>query len=154
MKNVAFRVFKIAIVLIVVAIAFLYLMRSKPVFLSIPPDDTIRPRNFCIMNPFRETSSETVAETYLQKMRDGDIDSISQLFGNDEARRNSILEVEKKYPVRSWRIGDRKDSKDKVLIMYWVTRGGEYGTGIEEEVHLWLVRTEHEWAVQTYSAIY
>jgi hypothetical protein len=150
LKKVAFRVFKIALILLVAASAFLYLTRAKPVILSAALDDTIRPRNYCIMNPFRDAASEAVAETHLRKLRNGDMNSISSLVGD----RQYILEEEKKYPIQSWRIGSRKDSPDSVELMYWVSRGGEYTRGLEEAVYLSLVRRQQGWTLQSYSAIY
>jgi len=53
-------------ILIVFSIAWLYSNRSRAVIYSFSPDpDMVRPRNYCLLNPFRDKSPEIIAEKHL-----------------------------------------------------------------------------------------
>ena len=134
--------------LIISFVAILYLTRSSwIVLLSIPPDDTIRPRDYCILNPFRDNQPEKLAEMCLAKVSAGEVDAISS-YRDKEA----ILELERKWPIQAWRVGSREDKAGKTEIMYWLRRGNGY-TG-EEEVLVGLTRTGNTWELESFSAIY
>lgn len=140
----------LAIVIVGLA-ALLFLMRSHPVLLRVPPDSNIRPRYYCLLNPFRDKAPENVAETYLNKLREGQVDVISTYIGE----RKDIPEKEKQWPIQSWRVGNREDITDQSELMYWVKRGNGYFTeGYEEEVHFRMVRSGGNWEVKSFSAIY
>src|SRR5262245_51130362 len=142
-------------ILAVFSVAFLYSTRSRAVIYSFSPDpDAVRPRTYCLMNPFRDKSPEIIAEKYLRGLRAGDVESFRPFFhAREEADR--ILDNEKKWPIRSWRIGARHDRPGETELMYWVTRGGGYSKdGIEEEVRFWIKHSGSGWSVNSYSAIY
>lgn len=145
------RTATILIVLIVASAIFLYVTRSKSVVLRIPPDDTIRPRYHCLLNPFRDKTPEELAELILNKLRDGQVEAISPYIGESKI----FLEKESQWPVESWRVGNREDKTDKTEIMYWVKRGnGYFREGYEEEVMFEVGWTEGSWKVKSFSAIY
>jgi hypothetical protein len=139
---------KILFVLVISLLLGLYLIRSRSVLLRIPSDDTIRPRYYCVVNPFRDKAPEYVAQQYLNQLKAGEIESISSYIGE----RQDILEKERKWPIQSWRIGDRIDQTDKTAIQYWVTRGNGYNS--EEEVTFDLLQSSGKWELKTYRAIY
>jgi len=155
MKKIALRVVKIILFIAIASTLLLYFIRSRPVVFSFAPDpDMIRPRNYCILNPFRDKSPEVVAETYLKKLHDGDLASIRP-FLNDENQRQHIEARESEYPIQSWRIGERTDKPDETMLMYWVTRGGGYSSnGEEEEVRFWIKKSAAGWSLTLYNAIY
>ena len=65
------------------------------------------------------------------------------------------MDNEKKWPIQSWRIGDRKDMPRETELMFWVTRGGGYSKDFgEEEVRLWIKQSGSSWSLNSYSAIY
>jgi hypothetical protein len=131
--------------------AWLYLTRSNPVLLTISADDTIRPRSYCLLNPFRNKEPERIAENYLSKLRAGVITEVAPFIGSNQY----ILEEEKKWPIQSWRIGDRQDTDKKTEILYWVQRGNGYSKdGMEEEVRFFMKESNRNWRVTHYSAIY
>ena len=148
MKKYLRRISQILALLIIGSVVLLYLTRSHPVLLRIPPDDTIRPRYYCVLNPFRDKAPEKLAEQYLNKLREGTVEAIAPFLGE----RTYILEKEKQWPIQSWRIGDRKDTAEKVEIMYWVKRDNGYSG--EEAVFFDVIRSGENWKVKTYSAIY
>ena len=129
----------------------LFLMRSQPVLLRVPPDSNMRPRYYCLLNPFRDRAPENVAETYLNKLREGQVDVISSYIGANKY----IPEKEKQWPIKSWRVGNREDASDKSEIMYWVTRGNGYSnSGYEDAVYFRLLRSGDSWELKSFSAIY
>jgi hypothetical protein len=131
--------------------ALLFLLRSRPVLLRIPPDDTIRPRYYCLLNPLRDRAPENVAESHLNELREGRVEIISPYIGENKY----LLEKEKEWPIQSWRVGGREDAADKSELMYWVKRGNGYSKGgYEEEVRFTIVRSGGSWEVESFGAIY
>ena len=145
------RFFSVVIpVLILITVGFLFLIRSNPVVLRIPKDDTIRPRYYCVLNPFRDKGPEIIAASYLNQLRDGQVQSISCCVGEQY-----VLQNEKQWPIKSWRIGNRRDSAGRSDILYWVKRGNGYSqNGHEEEVHVTMIRSATGWQLQSFSAVY
>ena len=149
MKRFIKRAILIGVLLVISFVAILYLTRSSWIVLvSIPPDDTIRPRDYCILNPFRDTQPEKLAEIYLAKLSLGEVDAISSYIRDKE----TILDLERKWPIQAWRVGSREDKAGKTEIMYWVRRGNGYMG--EEEVFFGLTRSGNAWDVESFSAIY
>src|SRR5690349_20272328 len=121
MKLLLRRFFVITTVLIVCALVGLFLTRSRPVVLKMPPDDSTSSRSYCVMNPFRDKGPENVAVGYLSKLRSGQVQSISCCIHEEY-----FVEKEKEWPIQSWRLGNRTDSAGKSVILYWVKRGNGY----------------------------
>lgn len=137
-----------AVALFSLAAILLFLTRSNFIVLRIPLDDTIRPRTFCVMNPFRNQAAEQLAEIYLHKLREGDVEVIAPFVGAN----NYILDNERKWPIRKWRVRDLKHQNGKYEIMYWVNRGNGYDA--EEEAYFGMEQTANGLKLVTYSAIY
>jgi hypothetical protein len=132
-------------------LSILFLNRSRSVLLRIPPDSTVRPRYYCLLNPFREKGPETVAASYLNRLRTGEVQSISCCIGEKEY----VLEKEKEWPIQSWRVGNRTDTSGRSDILYWVKRGNGYSRdGYEEEVHFTIVNSDDGWQLESFSAVY
>lgn len=100
------RVSYVISILTIGTVGFLFLTPAKPVLLRIPMDDTIRPRNYCLLNPFRDREPEIVAAGYLNQLRSGQVESIACCIGE----RKYLLRKEMQWPIDSWRVGDRADS--------------------------------------------
>jgi hypothetical protein len=95
-----------------------------------------------------------VAEKYLEALRRGDVESIRPFLSGQE-RTQHILDNEKKWPIRSWRIGDRRDSPGETELMFWVRRGGGYSKdGYEESVLLLIKQSGNGWSLNLYNAGY
>jgi hypothetical protein len=125
----------------------------RPVLASISPDPTmLRPRNYCIMNPFRDRLPERAADEFLRQLRDGHVTVLATTGG---ASREHLIENETKWPIEQWRIGRRKDEQHRVELMYWVRRGNGYSRdGYEEEVYMTVDRSRGPARVIQFSAIY
>src|SRR6185295_1896747 len=138
-------------ILLLGSIGLLFVTRSNPVVLRVPKDDTIRPRYYCVLNPFRDKGPELVAAGYLDQLRDGQVQSISCCVGECKY----VLDKEKEWPIQSWRVGNRSDSAGTSNIVYWVKRGNGYSqSGYEEEVHVTMIRSARGWQLQSFSAVY
>jgi hypothetical protein len=138
------------VVLSLMIVGSLYVTRSQPVMLRLTPDDNIRPRYYCLMNPFRDRTPEKVAEDYFGKLAAGQVASISCCT----RQYDHISEREKEFPILSWRIGNRQDNTEESELMYWVKRGNGYPVGHEDQVHFRMVRSGNIWKLQSFSAIY
>lgn len=151
MKRYLRKASQVLALLIISLTVVLFLLRSRPVLLKIPPDNTIRPRYCCLLNPFRNKTPENVAEAYLNQLRTGRVEVISPYIGENKY----IPEKEKKWPIQSWRVGSREDGTERSELMYWVTRGnGYFKDSYEEEVRFTVVRAGGTWEVKSFSAIY
>lgn len=147
------RILLIAITLIVISgtTGYLFLTKANPVVLRVAPDRTMRPRYYCLLNPFRDQGPEVVAIDYLEKLKAGHVQSISCCIREQQ----HLLEAETKWPIQSWRVGDRTDSAGRSELTYWVKRGNGYSAnGYEEIVHFTIVRSVSGWKLQSFSAVY
>src|SRR5262249_48739514 len=144
--------FVFATVLVLASVVVLFLTRSRPVVLKIPPDDSSSPRYYCVLNPFRDQGPETVAQRYLNKLRSGEVQSISCCVGESKY----VVDAEKKWPIQSWRLGNRTDSAGKSVILYWVKRGNGYYSedNYEAEVLFTIVDSGKGWELGSFSAVY
>lgn len=138
--------------LIMGVVLLLVLLRSHPVLLKIPTtDDSTNPRYYCIVNPFRDKGPETIAEAHLNRLSDGQIETVSCCVGE----RKYVLEKEKQFPIRSWRLGNRSDDQNGSQLVYWVKRGNGYpANGYVSEVHFTVIRVGASWQVLSFSAVY
>src|SRR5262245_2145673 len=158
MKKTLIRLSLAIAILSAFSAALLYSTRSRPVIFSFSPDpDMVRPRNYCLLNPFRDKSPEIIAEKHLEALRRGDVESIRPFLHydqDDQEHVHHILDNEKKWPIRSWRIGERQDRPGETELMFWVIRGGDYSKYGEEEVRLWIKQSGSGWSLNSYNAIY
>src|SRR5688500_15468139 len=78
----------------------LYLQRnSRAALFCASLDDSIRPRDHCLMNPFRDKQPEVLAENILRELKNGNRDAILPFL--NEVSKNRIWESEKKYQVET-----------------------------------------------------
>jgi hypothetical protein len=156
MKKALIRLSLSIAILSAFSAALLYSTRSRPVIFSFSPDPAmVRPRNYCLLNPFRDKSPEIIAEKHLEALRRGDVESIRPFLDYDQEHVHHILDSEKKWPIQSWRIGERRDRLGETELMFWVKRGGDYSKdGSEEEVRLWIKQSGSGWSLNSYNAIY
>ncbi len=124
---------------------------SRPTIVCIPLDDGIRPKTYCVLNPFRSRDEEAIAERVLEELKNGNIDAVLP-YCRDNTDKERYLENEVNYRIISWRVAEINISGDELRIQYWVLRSN-YPWG-EEEVRFFFNRTSKGWALQTYTAIY
>ena len=119
------------VILATVATAAMYATRhSRPTLFKISLEDTLRPRSHPILNPFRDRAPERICEIYLRALKAGRTEAIRPFVASEN--RVHILQRESQYRVLSWRIGDRDGSSNRMMVLYWVNRGGGYPPGEEE----------------------
>jgi len=135
---------------IVAVVVLLVLLRDHPVLLRIPNNDSISPRYYCLVNPFREKGPEAVATASLNSLSAGQIDVVSCCVSGS----TYILAKEKEFPIKSWRLGDRKDQNGEAQLVYWVKRGNGYPEGYEAEVHFTVSKVGNGWQLRSFSAVY
>jgi hypothetical protein len=130
----------------------LYIQRNtRPAVFCTSLDDSIRPRDHCLMNPFRDKQPEVLAEKVLQELKTGNRGAILPYL--NEENKNRILENEKKHQVENWRIGSREDSENQISLMYWVSRKNYYD-GLTESVFFFFEREGNEWKLKQFNAGY
>ena len=137
----------------IACVCVLYLQRnSSSTIICIKPDNNIRPRTYCLMNPFRDKQAEKIAEGILKNLRNGETDSLLPYLSHlNEDNKNHILEREKEFQITNWRIGRRIDTEDEISLMYWTSRKNYEW---EEEINFDFVRENGEWKLKSFSAIY
>jgi hypothetical protein len=139
----------IAVMLITVA---LYLMRSRSVlYAGDIAGDPVGESSFSIFNPFRDRSPEHVAETFLELMKGGQCEQAMAALPAEQEYRQYICESEKKYPLMSWTLKNRKDEPQKVKMFYWY-----WPEGSESHDRLWVVAEKcgEQWQITSYERYY
>src|SRR5262249_51303994 len=62
---------------------------------------------------------------------------------------------EKTLPIRSWRIGERRDRPCETELIFRAPRGMGYSKdGYEEVVRFWIKQSGSGWSLSSYGAIY
>ncbi len=151
------RILLLAILSVVAACtataAYLFVVReTRPVIACYDPDNNIRSRTRCILNPFRYYIAEEKAEEVLLKLKYGQTQILIPFFEHlEQDNMDHILENESKYRVKSWRIGEWTQNGDELNLMYWVKRENY---DWEEEVRFYFSRNTSDWNLVSYSAIY
>ncbi len=134
MKRYFFAISLFMFVFFAATLLTLYIQRnSRPALFCTSLDDSIRPRNYCLMNPFRDKQPEILAERIFQELKNGDINILLPYLNGLSDERNvtedeikRFLENEKRYKVKEWRIGNREDSETAIYITYRVSRENYY----------------------------
>jgi hypothetical protein len=134
-------------------IAAAILADRRPVLIRVSPDRTrVRPRTYCVMNPFRDRGTERAAAEFLTQLASG---NVRVLPLSEASSRDYFVERETEFPIRRWRIGRRENLGNRVELMYWVKRGNGYSRdGYEEEVHITVDRSRQPPKVIGFSAVY
>lgn len=159
-KRFLLAIFVFVFIFFFAVLITLYLQKeSRPVIFCGGLDDSIRPRNYCLMNPFRDKQPEIMAEEVLQELKNGNYQVITPYLSDlNEDRKNHFLENEKKFQIKNWRIGNRENTKENVSIMFWVSRQNYFNEVSNfdyiEEVHFYFVREGNAWKLKDFSAIY
>src|SRR5215475_4321648 len=136
---------------IVGMVLLLVLLRAHPVLLRIPPDDSTSPRYHCLVNPFRDKEPEALAVSYLEHLSAGQVEVVSCCVGES----SYVLAEEKQFPIKSWRLGDRRDDNGESQLVYWVKRGNGYSEeGYEGEVHFRVSKVGNSWQLRSFSGVY
>ncbi|HEX9983223.1 MAG TPA: hypothetical protein VGF69_08165 [Thermoanaerobaculia bacterium] len=92
-----------------------------PVVLRFADPSELRPPFFTMLNPFREKAPEDVAETLLSRLQSGDLSALDIVQTPGGVSIN-IREKEREYPLRRWKLTDRRDSGGRVTLVYQTAR--------------------------------
>lgn len=155
MKRITFLISLFVASLLIFAILILYGQRdSRPTIICTSLDDSIRPRDYCLMNPFRDKQPEFLADKVFHELKNGNTKIILPYLENlNEEQKNHFLENETKYKIENWRIGNRKNAENKSEIMYWVSRR-DYFDGHLENVWFSFEFENGEWKIKSWGAGY
>lgn len=123
------------------------------IIVCIPIDDRLRPRNPCLLNPFRNRDAERVTEQVLQELKNGNAAAIlPYLSERTPDEQQHLLGRESEYRITGWRLAGAEREGLYLTLDYWVSRAN-YPVD-EEEAKFGLVQTDYGWKVKWYSAIY
>lgn len=153
MKKIAVSILIFLTAFSIASLCVLYLRRdSNPILLCVDPDVNLRPRTYCLLNPFRDKPAENVAEEILKRLRNGETETLLPYLSHlNEDNKNRILESEKNFQIKSWRIGRLEETEDEFSLKYWTLRQNYEW---EEEVNFHFVRENGEWKLKSFSVIY
>ncbi|HEY0429063.1 MAG TPA: hypothetical protein VGC76_14880 [Pyrinomonadaceae bacterium] len=149
MKKFAAPILVFAAMFLLACGCVLYVRRDSRPFIFCFFDDGVRAPNRCLMNPFRDRKLENIAENILEKLRNGETDSIVPYLTEDN--RNRILQRENEFQITNWHIGEINRTEDKLSLKYWTSRRNYKG---EEEVNFIFTRENDEWKLKYFSAVY
>ena len=152
MKKVGVAVSILGLLVFGIVAQVVFQNRSDTILFCVPQDGGVRPRNYCILNPFRDRDAEVLAEQVLTELKQGNTDTLIPIITNlDADQQERYLSNERKYRITSWRIGAVEAKADELTIQYWVSRTNYPGV---EEVGFHFIRTSGVWNLKSYSAIY
>ena len=152
MKKAAIAILVCVMLVIAIGAGVLFQRRADATVACIPLDGGIRPRSYCVMNPFRDRSAELNAESVLGELKSGNTSALLPYLPDlDDGQRERHLSNESVYRIVSWRIGGIEVS-DQLSIKYWVSRSNYPGG--EEEATFYFSRSGDQWKLDSYNAIY
>lgn len=103
------------------------------------------------MNPFRDRQAEAIAEQILEQLKAGNTNVlVPYLSEKEDDDRERYRSNESEYRITSWHNGDVEINGEELSIQYWVSRLNHPG----DEVHFFFARTEGQWKLRSYDAIY
>ena len=131
--------------------AYLLIMQSRSVlYRYFEAGSPTKEPAFVIFNPFRDRHPERVAEVFLERMKDGECNSLMSGFKNDPQYLQDTCERENTNRLTSWRIRNRTDEAQSVK-MYYQVDGHNYSDG-----QLWMTveKRGDQWQVTRYDRIH
>jgi len=146
--------FLVAAVSFSLAIGLYMAIVRPPVLITPGPGPLFHDPRFTVLNPIRSRGPERAAESFLDLLRTGRIETaMSQLEGTDPKNMAVIQEEERSYPLTGWRLVDRHDRAGECTMTYAYTFEGFVG---ELRLRLDIVTKKESdaWQVIEYHRIY
>jgi hypothetical protein len=99
-----------------------------------------------VLNPFRDLAPEQSATTFLEELRNGQCTAVASLC------QYALVE----HRVSEWRLANRQDRNDRVLLYYKLTKYATAETkySFTGEGLIEVVRTQSGWEVANYSSYF
>jgi len=143
-----------AFTLIVVIAAFIFCLGQPSVLVHFKDQAAVDPGDglFVIFNPTRNREPEYAANSLLENFKVGRCHQAIGALPKDEYSPNTC-EKEEEYKLTSWKLADRKDETDKVILHFKASRkdhpGNAYG-------NVWITAKKYKdgWKVVRYEAWY
>ncbi|HEY3025145.1 MAG TPA: hypothetical protein VGJ55_03235 [Pyrinomonadaceae bacterium] len=133
--------------------AYLFFTRSHPVLYRYVDRAAGNYSAFVILNPFREREPERQAEVVLQRLKDRKCTQALSLQALDSARVEYLCERERKYPLETWSLMDRKGDGRNAELIYTINRTA--GDGKTSSSLAWLTMDNNGgWRATRYDAYY
>ena len=134
MKSVSRVVGAVAVLLVIGALACLFVRRSRPVVWSYRElgDPSGEPSR-AFFNPFRDRSPERVAGSLLRCVSRGETQKAIAQVGRAGAR-DEVVALTSHVRLRSWRLANRTDSPGSVELFYWT----RWGTSSSWDTPVWV----------------
>jgi len=148
---------RIAIVIVVVVAgfgAYLFFSRSNPVLYRHLDRASVQYSAFIIQNPFRDREPERRAQLVLEHLKSRNCQQALSLPALDSARVTYLCERERKYPLESWSLMDRKDEGEKLQLIYKTYRNGSGGNSLSAPVWINVQKLNGAWQATSYETYY
>ena len=153
MITMKFRILIFVLTAIVGFAVYLFFNRSTAVLYRYVDRSSVQYSAFVIFNPFRGREPERQAEVVLQRLKNRNCQQALSLQSLDSARVEYQCEREKKYPLESWRLMDRKGNTQKAELIYTVNRSSSAGK-IRSSLAWINVEKIGEWRAVSYDTFY
>jgi hypothetical protein len=139
---------KVFVAFMVVLLVLFWLRR--PVLFTFADFGEISRPSIAIFNPLRDRTPERIADEMLDDLRRGDVDvAMSQVQGGASPE---IADKERRYQVRRWKLVNRIDHADQVVLYYRIDRG--MSRNLDSEVVVSLQERNRGWVVRDYLPMY
>ena len=118
----------------------------RPVLLSLSdPSELSGNPMLVVMNPFRDRAPERAADAMLQALRENPAQALAG-YSDISAR---IIEKEREYRIRDWRIAGRTDAPAMVTLVYQPLR--DPGNHVGQPIVLQVSKQGSQWRVTDFT---
>lgn len=135
--------------LTVLGIVFLAVTRRPMVFAFSDPSELQSPL-FSVPNPFREKGPENAAEAILGGLQRGELSALDAVRAPGVSE--DIRGKEREYPLRRWKLVNRKDDGDLVTLVYRTARVTD--GKLDSPVVIVVETQAGGWVVTSFSPVY
>jgi hypothetical protein len=141
----------LAVVIVAVAVGIVVVGR-KPVLFSFTDAGELRRPSFSLLNPFRNREPEEAADDLLRDLGRGDVMAALGRVQSAERVSPEIYAKEQKYSLRKWKLADRDDGADEVMLLYRASR--EPSERFDWDVRMRVQKRGDRWAVTEFITAY
>lgn len=130
--------------------AGLMVMGRPILFRIVDPTEVTRNPVLVVANPLRDRAPEVAAANLLSDLRDRNLATAFARMGDSADQ--GVQQNETRYPIKAWRLIDRKDSGTTADLTYMVSR--KTLPPVKTIVHLRMTRAGAEWIVSSFAPTY
>lgn len=124
----------------------------RPVLFSFTDPGELQSPSFAVMNPLRDKAPERVANEVLSDLQRGDASGALRRIDGARSEIAHIEAKERAYPLRRWKLVNRRDAEQQVTLFFRTARGAS--ERFDAPLTMTVQRRGGRWAVTEFDPIY